>query len=117
MTGLHGVTAPLTIVGLSVLAAVATAMAAIGRDAVALEWARRIALGILVAEAAVGLALALRGAAPTEAIHWVYGVAVLVLLIVPGSMSEEVSPRVRTGALAVGAAIAAALAWRLWSSG
>lgn len=105
------------IVLITLLALAATMAAVASADHPALEWTRRMVLGLLVAEAAIGLALALRGATPGESIHWLYGGVVIVVLLLPGTLAPEVAPRVRTGALAVGSAIAAALAWRLWASG
>lgn len=117
MTGLHGLSAPVAMVGLTAMALAAAALALLDRESRALEWARRIALGVLVAEAALGLALGVRGAAPDEWIHWLYGVVVVAVLLVPGAVAPELPARARSGALALGAAIAAAVTWRLWGSG
>lgn len=100
--------------GLAIAAAI---LAALDRDARLVEWARRVALGLLVAEAALGLALAFRGAAPDEWIHWLYGVAIVVVLLLPGGLRPELPARARSGAVALGSAVAAAIAWRLWASG
>jgi hypothetical protein len=117
LTGIHGVTAPLAMLALGVLAVAATVAAALGRATQVLEWTRRVVLAVLVAEAAVGLALAVRGARPDEWIHWLYGVAIVVVLLLPGGLRRELSPRARSGALALSSAVAAALTWRLWASG
>lgn len=117
MTQLHALPAPGVMVGLTGLALAAALLAAAGRAPRVLEWARLGMLVVLVAQAALGLALALRGAAPAEGIHWLYGVVIIVVLLLPGALGPEVGPRARSGALALGAGIAATLAWRLWASG
>ena len=117
MTGIHGISAPLAMVALTALAVAAAVLSALDRESRVLEWARRVALGVLVAEAAVGLALAVRGAAPDEWIHWVYGVAIVAVLLLPGGLRPELPARARSGAVALSSAIAAAIAWRLWASG
>lgn len=117
MTGLHGATALAVVAALSAMALAAAILAVLDRESRMLEWARRGALGLLVAEAAVGLATAARGGGPSEGIHWLYGFVILGVLLIPGSVPPELAPRARSGALALGSAIAAALAWRLWASG
>jgi hypothetical protein len=102
---------------LSAMAAAAAVLALLERGSRPLEWARRIALGALVADGAIGLALAVRGGRPDEWIHWLYGVVVVVVLLIPGTVAPEMPARVRSGALALSSAIAAAVAWRLWASG
>ena len=72
---------------------------------------------LVVADAAIGLALAVRGGSPAEGIHWLYGVAIVLALLGPGALRPELSAQTRSGALAVGALLATALAWRLGASG
>lgn len=117
MTGIHGLTAPFAIIALAALAVAAAVLAALGREWRALEWFRRAALAVIVAEAAVGLALVVRGAMPGEWIHWLYGVGIVAVLLLPGGLRPELPSRARSGALALGSAVAAAMAWRLWASG
>jgi hypothetical protein len=104
------------VLSLSLLAVASAVMAVLSRDSPALEWARRIALGVVVADAAIGLAVAVRGGAPSEWIHWVYAVVIGLVLLAPGAL-RDVGPRARSGSLALCSAIAAAMAWRLWGSG
>lgn len=115
MTELHGLAAPLLVGILAVMGAAAAALSVAGRAPGALDVARRVVLVVLVAQAAIGLALAVRGNAPSEGIHWLYGGAVLVVLLLAGSL--EGTPARRSAALAVGSVLAAALTWRLWTSG
>jgi hypothetical protein len=117
MTELHGVLGPAIMVLLAVLAAVAAILAVRGHPPTALEVPRRVLLGAIVAQAAIGLALAARGGRPAEGIHWLYGVAIVVALLGPGALRPELSPQKRSGALAVAALLATALAWRLGASG
>ena len=83
----------------------------------AFEPMRRVALALLVIEAALGLVLAFRGMAPAETIHWLYGGLILLVLLLPGSVAPAATQRVRTGIVAGSWLLAAVLAWRLWGSG
>lgn len=115
MRDLHALAAPILLVGLAALAIAAATLLVLGRGPDAVEWVRRLILGVLVAEAGIGLALAIRGSGPAEWIHWLYGPAIIAVLMVPASL--ELPPRRRSGALAVGSLLAVALTWRLWASG
>ena len=117
VTELHGVIGSAIMVLLAVLAAVAAILAFRGQPPTLLELPRRAALAIIVADAAIGLALAVRGGSPAEGIHWLYGVAIVLALLGPGALRPELSAQKRSGALAVGALLATALAWRLGASG
>jgi hypothetical protein len=117
VTALHGVTAPAAIAALGAMAVAAAILAVLDRQSRILEWARLGVLALLVAEAALGLAIAVRGGGPGEGIHWLYGAVIVVVLLVPGGVGHELAPRARSGALALGSGIAAAVAWRLWASG
>jgi hypothetical protein len=117
VTQLHAAFGPIVLVLGVVLAVAAGVLAARGRSPESVEWVRRVTLGIIVVGAAIGLALAVRGSGPAEAIHWVYGVVIVVLLMLPGSLRADMPPAQRSGALAVGASLAAVLAWRLGASG
>lgn len=117
MGGLHGISVGAAILLLTLMALAAGVIAALDRRSRVLEWARRIALVLLVAEAAVGLALLVRGGAPDQSIHLLYGLVIVLVLMIPGSVAAELSPRGQSGALALASAVAAALAWRLWGSG
>lgn len=117
MTQLHAAIGPVVLVLAVVLGAAAAVLASRGSSPQWVEWVRRAVLGIVVVGAAVGLALAVRGSSPGEAIHWVYGVGIIVVLMVPGTLRADMPPGRRSGALAVGALLAAVLAWRLGASG
>lgn len=117
MNDLHALIGPLVLLMLVALAVAATAAAAMRRAPGALETARRVMLGIIVAEAAIGLALVARGSAPAEAIHWLYGAAIGLSLLLPGMLHPDLPDRRRSGALALGASFAVIMAWRLGASG
>lgn len=118
MTGLHAAAWPLLGVALLGLAAVSAIAAMRNRAPEVLDLLRRAALVVLVAQAAIGLALAVRGTGPSELLHWVYGAVVLAVLLLPGAtMTDEWAPAMRSWALAAGSAVGAILVWRLWASG
>ena len=115
---LHTLPGLVLVAGLSVLAVMAATMAVLDRPPMpSLDFARRVLLGIIVAEAAVGLVLALRGAEPTEWIHWLYGGIIIGALLLPASLVTNGTPRSRSVALAGAAGLAAIFAWRLWGTG
>lgn len=117
MTGLHAAAWPLLGVALLGLAGVSAAAAARNRAPAALDLLRRAALVVLVAQAAIGLVLALRGGGPRELLHWIYGAVVIAVLLAPGTMYEDGPPARRSWALAAGSGVGAILVWRLWASG
>ena len=117
MNSLHAVTGPVLLIALLALAAVAAACAIAGRLPRALDLARQVLLAIVVAQAAIGLALAVRGAAPAEWIHWIYGGVIVAALLVPGSLHTDLPEARRAAVLAGGAGLAVIMAWRLGASG
>lgn len=117
MTGLHSAAWPLLGVALLGLAAVSAAAAIRNRAPGALDLVRRAVLVVLVAQAAIGLALAVRGTGPDELLHWIYGVVVVAVLLLPGAMPDDGAPAMRSWALAAGSVVGAILVWRLWASG
>ena len=116
VTWLHSILGP-ALAGALVVLAVAAVATMRGALPGWLDGARRVVLALLVAEAALGLALALRGLAPAEPIHWVYGAAVIVLLLVPGALVHRAGMPRPGAVMAVASGLAALLAWRLWGTG
>ena len=117
VTQLHAVIGPIVLALVALLALGAAVLAARGRSPESVEWVRRVILGIVVGEAAIGLALAVRGSGPSEAIHWLYGGVIVLALLVPGALRADLPAAQRSSALAVGASLAAVIAWRLGASG
>ena len=117
MNAIHAAAWPVVSVALVGVAVVAVVAALRDRWPASLDALRRGLLVILVAEAAIGLALAVRGAGPAELLHWVYGGAVIGALLVPGSLAANTAPARRSWAMALGSMIGAILVWRLWASG
>ena len=115
---LHTFPGLVLVAGLAVLALMAGALALLDRPPMPwLDFARRAILGIIVAEAAIGLVLTLRGSEPEEWIHWLYGGIIIAALLLPATLVTNGTARSRSAALAGAAALAAVLAWRLWGSG
>ena len=78
----------------------------------------RVALsGLAVAAAATGVALALNGAGPSEAIHWLYGAVIVVLPVMAAGLDVGGSKRQRSAVLGVAGVLIALIAWRLASTG
>jgi hypothetical protein len=117
VNALHAAAGPVLLIALLALAAAAVACAVTARLPRFLEIARRVLLGLLVAQAATGLALAVRGAAPAEWIHWLYGGLIVLALLGPGVLADEVPVARRGAVLAAGAVLAVVMAWRLGASG
>jgi hypothetical protein len=115
---LHTFPGLVMVAGLAVLAVMAAVLAILDRPPMPwFDFARRVLLGIIVAEAAIGLVLALRGSEPDEWIHWLYGGILIAALLLPATLVTNGSARSRSAALAAAAALGAVLAWRLWGSG
>lgn len=118
VTRLHAAPALLLLAAFALLAVTAGVLAALDRPPAAwLETGRRVLLAVLVAEAALGLVLALRGLAPDEGIHWLYGGAIIVALLVPGTLWTDGPARLRSIVFALSSIAATLFAWRLWGSG
>lgn len=117
MTQLHAALGPVVLLLLIGLAGGASVAAVRDRAPGALETVRRVLLAIIVAEAAIGLALAARGGAPAEWIHWAYGIVIVAGLLLPGMLRADLPAGRRSTVLAVASAFAAVIAWRLGASG
>jgi heme A synthase len=118
LTRLHTLPGFVLVAGLALLALMAGVLALLDRPPLPwLDFARRAVLGVIVAEAAIGLVLAFRGSEPEEWIHWLYGGIIIAALLLPATIVTDGTPRVRSAALAGAAGLAAILAWRLWGSG
>ena len=117
LSQLHGAIGSALLAGSVSLAAVAAFAAASAHPPAWLDRLRVALAAVVVAEGAIGVALALRGAGPSEALHWLYGAALLAVPLGVGSMGPSIPVRYRSGALAVGALGMALLAWRLASTG
>ncbi|MGI8657693.1 MAG: hypothetical protein ACR2K4_02840 [Candidatus Limnocylindria bacterium] len=81
------------------------------------ERGRRVLLGVVVAEAALGLTLALRGASPAETLHWAYGAGITGVLLAPSLMRDANDAHPRAFVMVGTSVLAALLAWRLWGTG
>jgi heme A synthase len=83
-------------------------------------WIRRAALvmmALLVGEVLVGGIVYLGGGRPGEALHLLYGIAVLAVLPIASTFAADAPRRAYSGVLAVAAAVVLLLAWRLLSTG
>ncbi len=81
------------------------------------ERGRQVLLGVVVAEAALGLTLALRGAGPAEALHWAYGAGITGVLLAPSLVRAPSEAHQRAFVMVGTSVLAALLAWRLWGTG
>lgn len=114
---LHAALGPFLMVLVAALAVAALVAVALDRAPALLDGARRVLLGLVVAQAAIGLALAARGPGPSELLHWVYGLVIVLALLVPGMLRLELPAGRRAAALAIGSVLAVVIAWRLGASG
>ena len=126
MDRLHGAGGPLLVAAVGVLAIGALLVLVASRSGsrviqnVGGRWIERLraALAILlVAEAAIGAVIFVRGARPGEWLHIVYGVAVLAVLPLAGSLAIGRMHAARAALVAGGALVALILLWRLVSTG
>jgi heme A synthase len=117
VNALHAAAGPILLVALLAFGVIAVGCAMTRRLPRSLDRARQVLLGLVVAQAAIGLALAVRGGAPAEWIHWLYGALVVVALLAPGVLADDVPVARRAAVLAGGAGLAVVMAWRLGASG
>jgi hypothetical protein len=117
MIGVHAAVGAVLLPILGVLTLVVGFVAARGVAAPWTDRARQALLGLVVAEVAIGLALAFRGAAPAEWLHWLYGGLLVAVLLAPAALDERIGADRRVPAIAVVLAVATVLAWRLGASG
>ena len=107
----------IALLALLVLLAASVALAVLtGRSTDRVGGVRRLVLGVIVAQVAIGLTLALRGDGPAEGLHWLYGGAIVLALLAPSAV-EPPTRRGRDALLVAGTLLAAIFAWRLWGSG
>jgi hypothetical protein len=108
----------IAVIGASVLFALAAFAAnAMDRSPRWLDGVRLVIAGLAVTGASTGLALALTGTGPSEWIHWLYGVLIVAVPVMAGSMTLGGSSRVRSIGLGAAGVIMALIAWRLAASG
>ena len=74
-------------------------------------------LALVVAQGLVGVAIAVTKAGPAEAIHWVYGGAILLILLIGNGLALSTLGGKRGQVMTVTAALVAVLAWRLSQTG
>ena len=108
----------LAVIGASVLFALAAfASNALDRSPRWLDRARLVIAGLAVTGASTGFALALTRTGPSEWIHWLYGVLMVAVPVMAGSVDFGTSARVRSIGFGVVGVAMALIAWRLAASG
>ena len=83
-------------------------------------WLDRMRLtlaGLAVMVSTSGLAIALGGSGPSQAIHWVSGVLIVGLPIMAANVDVGGSTQLRSATLGVAGFLMALIAWRLASTG
>lgn len=78
---------------------------------------RRVVVGLLVVEGALGIVLYAGGARPEEGIHVVYGVALAAVPAIAATFAGEAPPRPHGVVMSLAWAIALGLLWRLIETG
>jgi hypothetical protein len=117
LTGLHSVGFVVILVAAGAYAVTGLVTARSGRSQ---RWAYEgwIAfLALVVAQGLVGVAIAVTSGGPAEAIHWVYGGAILLVLLIGNGVAVNMLPGKRGQVMTLMAALVAVLAWRLSQTG
>lgn len=117
MIELHAAIGPAITAALLLLSVAALASLRLPRLVSPVDAARRASLAVLAAQVAVGAALAARGAAPAEGIHWVYGALIVAALLIPGMLPADTGTGRRAATLAGASLFSVVMAWRLGASG
>ena len=117
MSELHAAAGTGLLAGAAAFAVIGGILAVLGRAPSWLDWLRIALVIALALQAAIGLLILAGGGAPTEQIHWLYGVVIVAVPVVAASFVEEAPPRPRAAAYALTGLIVAALAWRLAATG
>jgi hypothetical protein len=108
----------IAVIGASVLFALAAfASSAMDRSPRWLDGFRLIIAGLAVTGASTGFALALTGNGPSEWIHWLYGVLIVAVPVMAGSVDLGPSTRTRSIGFGVVGVVMALIALRLAASG
>jgi hypothetical protein len=76
-----------------------------------------LVLAVFVAQSLIGLVLLLGGGAPSEGLHLLYAIGLVVVIPLAQSFATDAPDRARSVVLAVAGIIALALAWRLFATG
>ena len=117
MSQLHGALG-IAVIGASVLFALAAfATNAMDRSPRWLDGVRLVIAALAVVGASTGFALALAGTGPSEWIHWLYGVLMVAVPVMAGSVDFGASTRARSIGFGVAGVVMALIAWRLAASG
>ena len=117
MSQLHGALGAVVLGTSALLALAAVGTSILDRWPRWLDGLRLLISGLAVAAAASGLALAMNGSEPSQAIHWLYGAVIVAVPVIAASVDLGESARVRSTAFGVAGVLMALIAWRLASSG
>ncbi len=117
MSQLHAAAGAVVLGASAVLALVALGAVTLDRAPWWLDGIRLALTGLAVMTAAIGVALALSGSGPSQAIHWLYGVVIVALPIMAVNLDVGGSTRRRSAALGLAGVLMALIAWRLVSTG
>lgn len=106
------------VLGMSVaLALAAFGVTALNRSPRWLDGVRLVSAALAVVGAATGVALAANGLGPSEAIHWLYGAAIVALPVMAAAIDVGDSTRTRSTAFGIAGVLMTLIAWRLASTG
>lgn len=117
MAGLHLIGSIVTLVAAGMLV-VGGGMAALAdRGHAAVGPLAVLAMGVFVAQSLLGVPVLLAAGGPSEVLHLLYGLALIVLIPLARAFVADAPDRARSGVLAVAGLVALALAWRLFATG
>lgn len=117
MSELHAAAATGLLAGALALAGFGGILAVLDRAPAWLDWLRTALVVVIALEAAAGVVVVAGGGAPTEQIHWLYGVVILAVPVLAASFVAEAPPRARAAIYALAGLLVAILAWRLGATG
>ena len=117
MAGLHVIGSVVSLVAAGMLVVGAGVAALSDRGHGAIRPLVGLVLGVFVTQSLLGLVLLLGGGAPSEGLHLLYGIGLVIVIPLARSFAAEAPDRARSGVLAVAGILALALAWRLFATG
>jgi 4-amino-4-deoxy-L-arabinose transferase-like glycosyltransferase len=117
MTQLHSALALPVLLAVAAFALASVLAAWLDRGHAPLQYARWVLGAGLALEVLFGVIAYLGGSRPAEALHLIYGIAVVAVLPLASTFAADAPPRARSGVMALAGLVMLLLIWRLLSTG